>query len=121
MKFKFGFICLAMLVLFQCKPTSQQATSVNQESIPLIILLEEDVSPADLSAVKSLSVESMKRISRSQNKWMVKMAEEQSVVDEFISTLKNDSRVIEISMMNDENKPTQTTNTKSGKSGPVKN
>lgn len=111
---------MVVFTIIQCKSTSQQATTIDSAPIPVILLLQEDTSPADLSLIKSLSVESMKRISRSQNKWMLKIAEDQKVVDDLIKNLKNDEKVFEVSV-DEQNQLNQNTNTKSGKSGPVKN
>ncbi|MEQ8904627.1 hypothetical protein [Ekhidna sp.] len=111
---------ITTLLLVQCKSANQtQSLEENQEAIPILLLLQDDLTPSDLEAIKSVKVESMKRISRSQNKWMVKIANEY-VVNETIEKLGKDEGVIEVSRVSDEALHTPI-NSKSGKSGPIKN
>ena len=112
---------ITTLLLVQCKSANQtQSLEENQEAVPILLLLQDDLTPLDLEAIKSIKVESSKRISRSQNKWMVKIAASESVVNETIGKLQKDSRVIEVSKITEESSDT-TINSKSGKSGPIKN
>lgn len=60
----------------------------------------------------------MKRISRSQNLWMVKLSDQKMATD-LKNQLEQDERVIEISM-GDKQETETTKNTKSGKSSPIK-
>lgn len=111
-------IFLFTILLIQCKSTGDVSQASDVQT-PIILLLTENLSPADLESVKSMQIESMKKISRTQNLWMLKVPGEIGNAKTLIGKLKGDERVIKASLENDES---DTSNkTKSGKSDPIKN
>lgn len=122
MQIKNAFLIVFILLLIQCKTADVgQGDSDNVQPTSFILLLSDDLSPADLEIVKSMKVESMKRISRSQNQWMVKVVEDQAKVVTLLEKLKEDKRVSEVSIEGKTQKSDNLKNTKSGKSGSIKN
>ncbi len=120
MYLKNTFLIVFALLLVQCKSTgSGQQTNNFEEAIPVILLLSENISPADLESVKSMQIESMKRISRTQNQWMLKVMGGQERALELINSLKADKRVIKSSLKDENEKTDQIQNTKSGKTHPI--
>ncbi|WP_436517182.1 hypothetical protein [Ekhidna sp. To15] len=97
MRVKFILLGTIVLLLTQCKSANvgQADDYSDQATTPIILLLADGLSPADLESVKSTQVESMKRISRSQNQWMVKVAGNESVALKLLDKLKEDESVLE--------------------------
>lgn len=92
-------ISLGIIALFliQCKSANVgQADADMNQVTPMIILLANDLSPADLESVKSAQIESMKRVSRSQNQWMLKVKGDESAVLKVLNELKEDEKVLEV-------------------------
>jgi len=110
-------ITLTALLFLQCKAshTTQNSDNIGNlsESIPIVLLLVDGVSPIDLEPIKEMEIESTKRTSRSQNLWMIKVIDDMDSVENLLSKLKEDKRVVRASF-NQKNKGSSTfKNTKS--------
>lgn len=119
MHLKISSLILITLLLVQCKSASVGQIEDNETAIPVILLLADNVSPADLESLKSVEIQSMKRISRSQNQWIVNIVGEQET-NSLLEKLKQDNGVKEV-YLDKANASEPITNTKSGKSDPIKN
>lgn len=119
MKFKsIFFLALGLAMLFSCKSSDQSTSQASVEPTNLIVLLQEGISPESIDLLRSINKDDMKRISRSQNQWMIKLSD-QKIASDLKTKLEQDERVIEISM-GDKNESETTKSAKSGKSSPIK-
>ena len=119
-----SFSLLFILLIAQCKSADiGQESKETAKTTPLILLMANDLLPTDLESLKSIEIESFKRISKSQNKWVIKVVEDEAIVLKLFKNLQKDRRVIEVSIVNktQESSTTTTTNTKSGKSDSIRN
>ncbi|MEP1032800.1 hypothetical protein [Ekhidna sp.] len=116
MQLKISSFIIIIVLLIQCKSANVgQVDDNNYEVTPVILLLTDEFSPADLELIKSVQIESMKRISRSQNQWMIKVNGSKEDTLSLIEKLKADEHVQEAYIESSDQSDT-VTNTKSGKS-----
>ena len=120
MRFSLLFITISTLFFLSCKTnkanTPQSASA--KDLVELVLLLEENVVPSDIDLINTGEA---KRISRSQNKWMIKLTINEEEWEMLQNKMRQDSRVIEIIDVAKEEENTTSKNTKSGVSKPVKN
>lgn len=115
-------ILLTVSYFVQCKSTSDVSQQTENESqpIPIMLLLDENLSLADLAVVKEYQIENMKRTSRSQNQWMINVVGDEGTVRELLEKLKMTEGVQECSLPDDNQESKEIENIKSG-SGTIKN
>ena len=125
MRFTNTLITLIALLFLQCKANNVTQDSGNSdnvpEAIPIVLLLEDGISPMDLDPIEALQIESTKRTSRSQNMWLVKIKEDVNKVENLLLRLKEDQRVMKVSFDQKSKGSSTFKNTKSGTSDPIKN
>ncbi len=116
------YILIALaLLLTHCKSAGLRQLEEVGQSIPLIVLLTDNLAPEDIESIKSFEIESMKRISRSQNQWMIKVVGGEDEATRLIEKLNDDKRIIDASLQTKKANSEKIQNTKSGKTKPVKN
>lgn len=115
---------MAFLVLIvaslaiSCKTSQTEST---QPTFDLSLLLEKNREPSQMEELKKLKIKDMKRISRSQNLWMITVKSDASP-DVVKASLDSLATVIEVKILtNDEQSKTNSTNTKKATSKPIKN
>ena len=124
MRYKGVFFFVIVFIFIQCKSnqTGLDQSNDGKEVQSLLLLLSNEVSPSELEVVKSFGVKSFKKTSRSQNLWMVDV---QNLDTQGILSLKeqlrSDSRVLEVRDAESGSAIQSSTNSKSGKTGPIKN
>lgn len=122
MRGKTSILIVLILLLVQCKSSGvAQGSEDSIQSTPIILLLEEDLSPSDIEAIKLSSSENAKRISKSQNQWMVKVEGDKENAVKLIESLKKDKRILKVGLQEVNPESEKLKNTKSGKSSPIKN
>lgn len=114
-------ILLTVFCFVQCKSTSDVGQQAENESqpIPLMLLLDENLSPADLAVVKEYQIENMKRTSRSQNQWMINVVGDETTAQELLEKLRATKGVQKCSLPESNQGTKEIENTKSGKSGTI--
>ncbi len=124
MRYKGVFFFVVAFIFIQCKSnhTGLDQSNDGKEMQSLLLLLSNEVSPSDLEVVKSFGVKSFKKTSRSQNLWMIdlKNLDTQRILS-FKEQLKDDSRVLEVRDTESGSATQSSTNSKYGKTGPIKN
>ncbi|MEO1253947.1 MAG: hypothetical protein AAFY41_03540, partial [Bacteroidota bacterium] len=110
------------LLCISCKSTgvNQNDQGTPTDESVFTVLLMDNVAPADIEAIEDSAFESAKRISRSENRWMIKMRKDESEVEKTMELLQQDKRVLEVSS-GENDKKINNIDSKSGKSKPVKN
>lgn len=120
MKAHFTLLILLFALFFQCKPTQNTALSESEgKTVFVMVLLENQVLPKEISSLQSFDQENMKRTSRSQNLWMIEV--EESTVLTLIEGLKKDSKVLDAYESKDSPSSSTSKSTKSGKTDTIKN
>ncbi|MEQ9404487.1 MAG: hypothetical protein RIM99_12915 [Cyclobacteriaceae bacterium] len=109
-----ALICLC--IAFSCKSVKTESSETLHV---LYMLLEEEVSPADIPEVKKYTVEKMSRASRSQNAWVVYILSDDKT-EKILTSIGESKSIKEINPLDDSNsKPSNSTNDKKGKSAPI--
>jgi len=121
MKAKIVLPFLILMLFAQCKSSqNSQADNPSVQSTTLLILLKEGVNPKEVASLQSKSILDMKQTSRSQNQWLIKFADPEQA-KALLDELKKDDRMIEGGYSDDQSGSNTSTNTKKGKTGPIKN
>jgi len=114
-------ILLLALCFAQCKSANQNGSNLTEQNPShLMVLFEEDVMPEKLAMLKDFKIADMKRTSRSQNLWMIKL-EEAGDIQKLIDACSSSDQVKEVYKVDQSATSETNTNTKSGKSNPIKN
>lgn len=95
-------IALIFLLLFVGCKSSQKEKTVT-EPVKVLVLLESNISPADLSEIKSMTVLKMKRTSRTENLWMISFDEPIEKVTTTMNKLKENDVVKRIDFLEESN------------------
>lgn len=96
-----SIILLLLLFLSGCKSSQKDQTVT--EPIKVLILLEGNVSPADLAEIKAVTVLNMKRTSRTENLWMVSLDESMEKVTTTMKKLRENAAVKRIEFLEESN------------------
>ncbi|MEM7298295.1 MAG: hypothetical protein AAF391_08525 [Bacteroidota bacterium] len=101
-------------VFVSCK--NAQNTSSTEDPSEILLLLDKELTPSSISMLGEFEMTSEKRTSRSQNLWLVKIANLEEV-DELIEKLKNQEGVLDVYQSKD-GESSNLTNSKKGTSSP---
>lgn len=112
------FLLHLSLLFFSCR--NQKSDSTQPVSNSFLILMMKDHIPSDIELLKAYRIESLKRTSRSQNLWLVKLQIEDNQINELIEKLTELEEIESVHQSNLENK-TNLTNKDKKKSKPIKN
>ncbi len=118
-----SFFSVVLLLTF-CKSSQSNLTEVSEQQKVdhMLVLLANNVDPTDLEIIRSFNIKETKRVSRSQNQWMIKI---DHLSDQDIKKLKEklelESRVLKVSDVSNGTSMESNTNTKSGRTKPIKN
>jgi len=90
-------IFIALFFVFSVSCKVQKSEDFSKDSQVLLILLKDNYSVSDLELLSSDSIESAKRISRSQNLWTVSVTMDDIEKESIINKLSGSDKVISVS------------------------
>ncbi|NQZ77149.1 MAG: hypothetical protein HRT61_13775 [Ekhidna sp.] len=92
-------LLLLLIPLSLCLTFCKSAKTNAEEIRGFILLIVDGKSPSDLTAFSNHEMVDQKRVSKSQNQWMVKLNVGESTYNTILDELKKDSSVKQVSNM----------------------
>jgi len=109
-----------LVFVLACKTTRTDQTS-QELPVQFSILLEDKLKLNEIAALEPVEIKTAKRISKSQNLWLVTLASGPASGDARLSDLEASPGILEVKKLNtDTNKPSNSKNVKKAKTSPIK-
>ncbi|MEP2024232.1 MAG: hypothetical protein ABJH98_03450 [Reichenbachiella sp.] len=117
LKYCFAAFSFSILI-FSCKSAD---VSTNEMSYAYVVLFDENTTPFEIDELNQFETKELKRTSRSQNLWQLKIitTKPEDEIRELLSDCPSILKLNKIENIAEE--PTNSINSKNGKSKPIKN